>query len=197
MLRRDPHNAFLARASRTRISAELVRDAALHVSGLWDSRIGGPSVRPPQPDTVTKEASYNAEWETSEGGDRYRRGVYTWIQRVTPYAQFATFDLPNVNRACARRDRSNTPLQALTLLNDPVFTEAAKALANRLREHGTSRPNQLQRGFEICLGRSPSNHELARLNRFWNEQNQLHDNNHAWQSTAVVLLNLDEFITRE
>lgn len=198
MLRRDPHNTLLARASRNRLSAELVRDAALHVSGLWDARIGGPSVRPPQPDTVTEEASYNAEWKTSEGGDRYRRGVYTWIQRVAPYAQFATFDLPNVNRACARRERSNTPLQSLTLLNDPVFTEAAHELAQRIRRHrNTSRLDQLKFGFELCLGRSPTNEELENLNTFWNEQNQTHDNEHAWQSTAVVLLNLDEFITRE
>jgi len=197
LLRLDPHNALLARASRNRLSAELIRDAAMHVSGLWDARIGGPSVRPPQPDSVTEEASYNAEWKTSQGGNRYRRGVYTWIQRVTPYAQFATFDLPNVNRTCVRRDRSNTPLQSLTLLNDPVFTEAAKALADRLRNRGTSRVDQLRLGFEICLGRNPTSEELTRLNRFWDGQNQLHDNEHAWQSTAVVLLNLDEFITRE
>ena len=196
-LRRDPHNALLTRASRIRLSAELVRDAALQVSGLWDARIGGPSVRPPQPDSVTEEASYNAEWQTSEGGDRYRRGIYTWIQRVTPYAQFATFDLPNVNRACARRDRSNTPLQSLTLLNDPVFTEAAKALADRLRQAGTSRLEQLKQGFQLSLGRDPTATELARLNSFWNGQNQLHNNAFAWHSTAVVLLNLDEFITRE
>ena len=196
-LRRDPHNTFLARATRNRLSAELVRDAALHVSGLWDARIGGPSVRPPQPESVTEEASYNAEWKTSEGGDRYRRGVYTWIQRVTPYAQFATFDLPNVNRACARRDRSNTPLQSLTLLNDPVFTEAAEALVHRIRQRGISRHEQLKDGFQLCFGRAPNPDEFKFLSDFWNEQNQTHDNEHAWQSTAVVLLNLDEFITRE
>lgn len=197
LLRRDPHNTLLARATRNRLSAELVRDAALHASGMWDTRIGGPSVRPPQPESVTAEASYNAEWKTSEGGDRYRRGVYTWIQRVTPYAQFATFDLPNVNRACVRRDRSNTPLQSLTLLNDPVFTEAANKLADRLRQRNSSRGDQLTFGFQLCLGRPPSPEEFANLNDFWNQQSQLHDNDHAWQSTAVVLLNLDEFITRE
>ncbi len=199
MLARDPDNELLARASRNRLSAELVRDAALFVSGLWDSRIGGPSVRPPQPESVTAEASYNATWKASEGGDRYRRGVYTWIQRVVPYAQFATFDLPNVNRACARRDRSNTPLQSLTLLNDPVFTEAAEHFAKRVRREkaGASLADQLAHGFVLCLGRPGKAEELARLATFWNEQNEIKGIEHAWNSTAVVLLNLDEFITRE
>lgn len=197
-LQRDPHNTLLARSSRNRLSAELIRDTALHVSGLFDSRIGGPSVRPPQPESVTREASYNAEWKTSDGGDRYRRGIYTWIQRVAPYAQFATFDLPNVNRACARRDRSNTPLQSLTLLNDPVFTEAADRLADRIwQRRDLSRLEQLSFGFQLALSRSPTDTELKNLDAFWNEQNQTHNNDHAWQSTAVVLLNLDEFITRE
>lgn len=196
---RDPHNILLARSSRNRLSAELVRDAALRASGLWDSRVGGPSVRPPQPESVTAEASYNAKWEISEGGDRYRRGVYTWIQRVTPYAQFATFDLPNVNRACVRRDRSNTPLQALTLLNDAVFTEAADQLTRRIRHElpGATRREQILHAFQICFSRPPTGAELKHLVSFWNKQNQLHDNRHAWHSTAVVLLNADEFITRE
>ncbi len=196
---RDPDNELLARAARNRLSAEIVRDAALFVSGLWEPRIGGPSVRPLQPESVTAEASYNATWKASEGGDRYRRGLYTWIQRVTPYAQFATFDLPNVNRACARRDRSNTPLQSLTLLNDPVFTEAAAQLAKRVRREtaGASAPDQLAHAFLLCLGRPGKPAELARLESFWREQNAAKGAEHAWNAAAVVLLNLDEFITRE
>ena len=199
MLTRDPNNELLARASRNRLSAELVRDAALFVSGLWEPRIGGPSVRPPQPESVTAEASYNATWDVSEGGDRYRRGVYTWIQRVAPYAQFATFDLPNVNRACARRDRSNTPLQSLTLLNDPVFTEASRHLAKRVQREmrGASMSDQLAHAFLLCLGRPGKSEELSRLESFWRGLREARGIQHAWNSIAVVLLNLDEFITRE
>lgn len=216
--RRDPANVFLARHARLRIAGELVRDSALHVSGLLNARLGGPSVRPPQPDGVLEEASYGATWKASEGADRYRRGIYTWIQRVVPYAQFATFDLPNANRSCSRRDRSNTPLQALTLLNDPVFVEAADALARRiLRESpDASLEERLGRGFRICLGREASDSEIQRLSRFWNERKASFEKARApeggvdadapgltspewsaWRSTAVVLLNLDEFITKE
>ncbi len=168
ILQRDPQNELLSRFSRTRLSGELVRDAALSASGLLDSRIGGPSVRPPQPESVISEGSYGAKWKTSEGGDRYRRGIYTWIQRVSPYAQFVTFDLPNANRACARRDRSNTPLQALTLLNDPVFVEAAKALANRIVREAPAADDEsrIRYGFNICLTRNPTEAELNRLLQF-------------------------------
>ncbi len=218
MRRRDPFNILLARHSRMRLSGELVRDAALSVGGLLDPRIGGPSVRPPQPEGVLKEASYNATWKTSEGGDRYRRGVYTWIQRVIPYAQFSTFDLPNVNRSCVRRDRSNTPLQALTLLNDPVFVEAADALAARLvRERpDASTDDRIRHAFRLCLGREASDGEIGRLTAFWNERERVFaaapetaaeestaslglkpSEWRAWRSTGAVLLNLDEFITKE
>ena len=139
---RDPDNRLLARQARLRLSAELVRDAALAVSGLLDTTVGGPGVYPPQP----KEAAsygYSTPWEESPGGDRYRRGLYTWIQRTSPYAQSVTFDLPDPNQACTRRERSNTPLQALTLLNDPVFFEAAQAwrfgLCPRRRAGSTTR----------------------------------------------------------
>jgi hypothetical protein len=207
--RRDPSNILWSRHPRLRISGELVRDSALAVSGLMDSRVGGPSVRPPQPEGVLEEASYGATWETSAGGDRYRRGVYTWIQRVIPYAQFSTFDLPNVNRSCSRRDRSNTPLQALTLLNDPVFVEAADALARRIlweRPDG-SLAEQLRHGVRVCLGREASDGELKRLSEFWNGRKAAYEKTpaagsarpewKAWLSTAIVLLNLDEFITKE
>lgn len=191
---RDPGNRLLARYPRLRLSGELVRDNALAVSGLLDSKIGGPSVRPPQPETVSKEGSYQNKWEVSEGGDRYRRGLYTFLQRTSPYAQFQTFDLPNLNRACTRRGRSNTPLQALTLLNDPVFVEAADALATRMiREipYGDVR-SRIERGFRLCLGRAPDSGELDRLVEF-----QQASDDDSLTATASVLLNLDEFITKE
>ncbi|MBM83069.1 MAG: hypothetical protein CMJ78_21115 [Planctomycetaceae bacterium] len=209
-LRRDPDNVLLARASRVRLSGELVRDAALVVSGLLDRRRGGPSVRPPQPANVAEEGSYSAKWETSTGGDRYRRGVYTWIQRVTPYAQFATFDLPNPNRTCSRRDRTNTPLQALTLLNDPVFVEASETLADRLLNENKDADDEqkIRIGYRVCFARDPQSSEVARLKTFIAGRRKAAANRKpvsearprewfVWREVAVVLMNLDEFITRE
>ncbi len=211
MLDRDPQNELLSRFQRTRLSGELVRDTALAASGLLDSGMGGPSVRPPQPESVTSEGSYGAKWKTSEGGDRYRRGIYTWIQRVSPYAQFVTFDLPNANRACVRRDRSNTPLQALTLLNDPVFVEAAGALARRIVNDAPASDLEarLSFGFRVCMAREPTNVELKSLKRFHQgtarAENDVQSDDtknplkqwDSWVATASVLLNLDEFINRE
>ena len=128
----DPQNKLVARQVRLRLSGEAVRDSALAVSGLLNRTIGGPSVKPPQPESVSKEGYANS-WEPSLGADRYRRGLYTFIQRTSPFAQFVTFDLPDTSRSCTHRERSNTPLQALNLLNDPNFFEAAQALALRIQ----------------------------------------------------------------
>ena len=204
---RDPGNVFLARHPRLRLPAELVRDSALAVSGLLDRKVGGPSVFPPQPASVSAEGSYGNRWKLSEGGDRYRRGLYTFLQRISPYAQFQTFDLPNVNRTCTRRGRSNTPLQALTLLNDPVFVEAAEALAKRMAESAEAEGDgegYLRRGFWLVLGRAPEPVEMQRLSNFRRQQIELfkaegteNPERSAWVATASVLLNLDEFITKE
>ena len=129
LLDRDPRNTWLARQNRIRVEAEIVRDLALATSGLLVRTIGGPSVRPPQPAGVS-DLTYagSARWTESVGPDRYRRGLYTWFQRTSPYPMLMTFDAPESNIACTRRERSNTPLQSLTLLNDPVFFECAQAL---------------------------------------------------------------------
>jgi mono/diheme cytochrome c family protein len=130
---RDPYNTWLARQNRLRFEAEIVRDAALAASGLLNGKIGGASVRPPQPPEIAA-LSYagSVRWVESKGPDRYRRGLYTWFQRTSPYPTLMTFDAPDSNLTCTRRERSNTPLQALTLLNDVVFVECAQALARRI-----------------------------------------------------------------
>ena len=210
---RDPANVLLARQSRRRLSAESVRDASLAVSGLLSRTMGGPSVKPQQPASVTKEG-YSNSWETSPGVDRYRRGLYTWLQRTTPYSQFVTFDLPDMSRSCTRRERSNTPLQALQLLNDPVFLEAAQAMAARvLREARGGDEARLARAFELALSRPPEPRESARLLAYLQEQRTILNDDAtaagalstdgvsaeqtAWVTLCSVLLNLDEFVNRE
>jgi hypothetical protein len=217
---RDPDNKLLARQRRLRLSAEAVRDSMLAVSGLLCRKIGGPSVRPPQPDSVSTEAYYNT-WNASEGEDRYRRGIYTFLQRTTPFAQFVTFDLPDTSRSCTRRERSNTPLQALQLLNDPVFVEAARALAERvLADSAGEDDQQLDGAFRLTLGRTPLPDESQRLLDYLHQQQQaftadpeaaallIGDNlkntqttdaaeHAAWTAVCSVLLNLDEFLNRE
>ena len=211
---RDPHNRLLARQSPLRLSAEQVRDAALAVSGLLADQIGGPSVFPPQPASVAMEGFDNS-WKPSEGSDRNRRGLYTWLQRLSPYAQGITFDAPSNARVCVRRERSNTPLQALTLLNDPIFWEAAQALSERIaREAPADFDPRLDYAFRLVLGRPPEPFERERLEAHFHEQldasvsgptasssNSSSPNDSsrqaAWTSIASILLNLHEFITRE
>lgn len=223
---RDPNNVLLARQVRLRLSAEAVRDSALAASGLLCRTVGGPSVKPPQPESVSKEA-YRSVWEPSEGADRYRRGLYTFLQRTSPFAQFVTFDLPDASRSCTRRERSNTPLQALNLLNDPVFLEAAQAFAARVlrEERGTNGEGKegnvderrLSRAFLLALGRNPQGAEVQRLLAYLRQQQELFESDAAsaqqllqdtplvegssaeaaWVALCSVLLNLDEAVTRE
>ncbi|MCA9143246.1 MAG: DUF1549 domain-containing protein [Planctomycetaceae bacterium] len=195
-----------------RLSAEQIRDAVLSTSGLWDSRVGGPSVRPPQPASVSQE-SYGNTWEVSEGGDRYRRGLYTWVQRTSPFAMHITFDAPNPNHICTRRDRSNTPLQALTLLNDPVIHEAAGALAQRVqREVNSDDEQRVTHAFRLCLARDPKPPELvvlcellqrlrkdSELSKIDAASAPLASNvvgDPTWTILCSVLFNLHEFVTR-
>lgn len=209
----DPQNRLLARQVRLRLSAEAIRDSALAVSGLLNRTVGGPSVKPPQPASVSKEGYANT-WVPSTGADRYRRGLYTFIQRTSPFAQFVTFDLPDASRSCTRRERSNTPLQALNLLNDPVFIEAAQGLAVRIqREARDGDPQRLTRAFTLVLARPPTPRESERLLAYLQQQRTLftkdvqsasdllQDNSPgtdpAWIALCSVLLNLDEFINRE
>jgi len=200
---RDPDNTLLARQSRLRLPGELVRDEALAVSGLLNPEIGGKSVRPPQPAGVAELGYANSvKWVESTGADRYRRGLYIHFQRTTPYPMLMNFDEPDSNTSCTRRRRSNTPLQALNLLNDPVFFEAAQALAARAVREAPALPrptradlaprleSQLDYAFELCTARKPNARELDTLAKFYARQNSLVE-------VARVLLNLDEFITRE
>ncbi len=214
----DPDNRLLARQSSLRVPAETVRDLALTVSGQLSRNLGGPSVYPPQPARVTMEAFGINDWKVSEGDDAYRRGLYTFIIRTAPFAQAAVFDAPNPGGSCTRRERSNTSLQALTLLNDEVFYSAAKALAVRLfQAHLKNDEDRIHRAFKICLSRSPTADELHRALQHLHKNRQLLANDSdavkiileredadresvelaAWTGLGSVLLNLHEFITRD
>ena len=161
----DPTNRWLARQNRVRVEAEVVRDLALASSGLLDPRIGGPSVFPPLPPGVT-ELSYanNFSWTLSSGGDRYRRGMYTFFKRTAPHPTLITFDCPDSNTTQVGRETSNTPLQALTLLNNVVFAEAAVAMARRvIDEFPGDDADRLRGAFRLTLSRYPEQEELDRF----------------------------------
>lgn len=193
---RDPGNLLLARQGRLRLPAELVRDAALSASGLLNTSIGGRSIRPPLPAGIA-ELGYanNVKWAESTGPDRYRRGLYVHFQRTTPYPQLMNFDAPDSNVACVRRSRSNTPLQALNLLNDPVFVEAAQGFAVRLLNEATT--DRVSYAFRLALGRDPSARERERMSKYVDEQQTGQPEAAAWVAAGRVLMNLDEFIVRE
>jgi hypothetical protein len=208
----DPGNRLLAQQSRLRLDAEVIRDGALAVCGLLTSRIGGPSVFPPQPDGVMNLGQMRRKWEPSTGPDRYRRGLYTFFWRATPHPSLMVFDAPNAVQACTRRVRSNTPLQALTLLNDQAAIEFAHALAERLLDEApSSDPARMRLAFRLCLARDPSPKEARTLQTLLDQERaeteagagaDSHDGGGeatlaAWTTAARVLLNLDEFITRE
>jgi mono/diheme cytochrome c family protein len=202
----DPRNELLARQSRLRVEAEIVRDLALAASGLLSDKIGGPSVYPPQPDGVYAFTQVKKNWRTSQGEDRYRRGIYTFFYRSAPHPMLTTFDVPKFNQTCTRRDRSNTPLQSLTVANDAAMFEMARALAARvLREIPADQGDdaRLTRAFRVCFARLPEDRELARLREYLEREQARYredtkaDAATAWTSVARVLMNLDEFITRE
>jgi hypothetical protein len=212
---KDPQNRWLARGPRFRIEAELVRDSVLRISGLLSPRIGGPSVFPPQPPGVTSEGTYGGlPWNVSAGPDRYRRGMYTFAKRTAPYAMFNTFDSPSGEACVARREVSNTPLQALTLMNDTVFVEGAQALGTQMATGAGSADERLTNLFRRCLVRPPTADELKLLGEFLARQQarfakqeldaakiagpgegNLADRA-AWTTLARALLNLDETITK-
>jgi hypothetical protein len=208
---RDPMNTLLARQARLRLPAENIRDAALSVSGLLYPSIGGRSVRPPQPKGVS-DLTYGAfgSWVDDTGRDRYRRGLYIHFQRSSPYPLLMNFDAPDSNLTCVLRRRSNTPLQALNLLNDPVFLEAAQALAVRLLRESTP-DTRLDEAFRITLGRRPSSAESRHLTSFVSDLRTIAEKRPAqiapfgldpreaalWTHAGRLLLNLDEFVTRE
>lgn len=215
----DPYNRLLARQNRIRVDAEVIRDAALVASGLFNSTIGGPSVYPPQPDGVTKLGQVNRPWKVSPGGDRYRRSMYTFFWRGTPHPALLVFDAPDSNTSCTRRNRSNIPLQALNLLNDEVYFESAVKLADRvLTEVPEGDVERVRRVFRLALNRNPRRDETEILYSLlkeniedfsgtpdeavviakWVEESK--QDKHmlaAWAMVCRVVLNLDEFITRE
>ncbi len=164
LFERDPDNRLLARGPRFRLSAEMIRDQALFVSGLLSEKMYGPPVKPPQP-TLGVNAAFGGgiDWQASAGEDRYRRGLYTTWRRSNPYPSMATFDAPNREVCTIRRDRTNTPLQALVTLNDPVYVEAAQALGRRMAAIGDATAEKARLGFRICLARHPSDAELQQL----------------------------------
>jgi hypothetical protein len=215
LLARDPENRLLARGPRFRLEAEQIRDTALRAAGLLSQKVGGPSVFPPQPPGVTTEGAYGSlPWKVSEGPDRYRRGLYTFSKRTAPYAMAVTFDAPSGEACVARRDVSNTPLQALTLLNDAVFVECAQALGRRLAKQSGPLEERLELLFRRCLTRLPSRDEADQLMQFYEVQKRRLENKEldaaalagpgdgnlveraAWTALARVLLNLDEAITK-
>ena len=160
----DPDNRWLARGPRVRLSAEMVRDQALKVSGLLSSRMYGPPVKPPQPNLgLTAAFGSSTDWQTSQGEDRYRRAIYTTWRRSNPYPSMATFDAPNREVCTLRRNTTNTPLQALVTMNDPVYVEAAQALARVMLQQSGERSDQMRHGFERCVLRQPSEAELKSL----------------------------------
>jgi len=200
----DPVNRLLARQSRLRLDAEVVRDVALAASGLLVPTLGGPPVYPPQPDGVMNLGQVQREWKSSEGPDRYRRGLYTHFWRATPHPALAVFDAADGFSACTRRLRSNTPLQALTLLNDRQFFEFAGALAERIeREGGADEAARIDFAFKLCVARPPTADEARRVSELLRQvQEPVGDvpaatPREAWLTVARVLLNLDETITRE
>jgi hypothetical protein len=191
LTQRDPANTLLARQSRFRLPAELIRDAALQASGLLYDIVGGESVRPFQPEGVT-DLQYSMKWAESTGKARYRRGLYIHTQRTAMYPLLMNFDSPDRTVTCARREVSNTPLQALNLMNDPVFVEAARNLATRLAEEARSDDDRIARAFELCYSRPPTPYEkdlvLSRVAK---------SGSNNWFGAARALLNSDEFLTRE
>ena len=216
---RDPRNLLLARQSRLRLDAEVIRDQALAASGLLTAQIGGPSVFPPQPADVGSFTQAQKNWKASVGPERYRRGMYTYFWRSAPYPGLTVFDAPDSATSCTRRSRSNTPLQALTLANDQAFFEFAQELAARvLKESGPGDAERLHHAFRLCLAREPSATERRVLGDFLARQLAAvqarpqeaaeilpadlppgTDRNQqvAWILVVRALLNLDEFITRE
>ena len=168
LLARDPSNRLLARAPRLRVDAEVLRDAALSAAGVLSDRMFGPPVRPPQPAGVTEVAYGGPTWTASQGDDRYRRSIYTFAKRTAPFALYTTFDAPSGESCTARRGVSNTALQALTLLNDPMMVEVAQALGRALaaREDTAGVDATLERAFRRVLTRPPTRAEFATLRRF-------------------------------
>jgi hypothetical protein len=201
LLARDDQNRLLARGPRFRLDAEAIRDNALAAAGLLSLKQGGPPVRPYQPSGLweSKVGGDRVTYDVSTGEDAHRRGIYTVWKRSSPYPSFVNFDASARTACTVKRSRSNTPLQALTLLNDPVYVEAAQALARRVlaERPGAATTERIRYGFALCLARTPRANEVAALENLHAEQTAAHGSEQtAWQAVAMALLNLDEMITK-
>jgi hypothetical protein len=219
---KDQFDRWLERAPRVRVDGEVVQDIALSVSGLLNPKIGGPSVFPPIPASVGDTVYGGFSWSETKGEDRYRRGMYTFWKRSLPFPTLTAFDVPTGETSCPRRARSNTPLQALTTLNEKTFMEAADAMALRvMKEGGPDNRARLRYAFRLCTGRQPDREELEKLLKFWQEQFEHFENDTAdavkvssvdltnmppdvnlhkaaaWALVSRTILNLDETITKE
>lgn len=226
LIARDPYNRLYARGPRFRVEAEVVHDLALSASGLLSSKMYGPSVFPYQPDGIWDVPYSDDKWVQSSGEDSHRRAIYTFMRRSAPYPSQVTFDAPSREFCTVRRVRTNTPLQALTMLNDPFFFDAARAMAQRMRKDGGENDSERATfGFRLCASRRPEPEELARIVEFYRQELRHYRQNlieakqtiearagsdvakaanaedvpelAAWTMVANVLLNMDETITKE
>jgi hypothetical protein len=222
LLAKDPRNRLFSRGPRIRLEAEMVRDQALVLSGLLSRKMHGPSVFPPQPPGLW-QAAFNGQrtWATSTGEDRYRRGLYTFWRRTIPYPSMTTFDAPSRELCTVRRIRSNTPLQAFVTLNDPVYVEAARALARRVvRDGGSTARERAEYALRLCLCRPPVAEQVTTvLTLLQSEQSHFREDQKAalqlvseqsapaapqadaaelaaWTVIANVLMNLDAVLTK-
>jgi len=223
LVQRDPNNDLFARGPAFRLDAEMIRDLALRSSGLLTERVGGPGVYPFQPPGVFEQIhSFTTQWETSTDGDQFRRALYTWWKRTAPYPSMLTFDAPRRSVCSERRPRTNTPLQALVTLNDPVFVQSAVALGRRMATEfdGDSR-QRVAHGFRLCVARMPTQQETDELVELYQENLAIYQHDAdaasaiatsgsndplpehisvaelaAWSVVGNVLLNLDETLTK-
>jgi len=222
----DPYNKLLARQSRLRLDAEIIRDSALVASGLLTETVGGPPVYPPLPEGAMNGTQIKRPWDTESGPTRYRRGLYTFFFRSNPAPSLSLFDAPDGSSSCTRRIRSDSPLQALTLMNDEAFLEFAGALAKRIvKDGGATDRDRLNYAYLLVLGRKPMPREATRLMNFLTDQRQVYSEDSksvadlftrpgmmqpgmilpaigaaelaAWTSVSRVMFNLDDFMTRE
>jgi hypothetical protein len=216
---RDPYNRLYARGPRFRVEAEMVHDMVLAESGLLSAKMYGPSVYPYQPEGVWDIPYSDDKWVQSDGEDRYRRSVYTFIRRSAPYPSLVTYDAPSREFCTVRRVRTNTPLQALTSLNDPYFFAAARALALRLKsEGGETLGDRIAFGYRLTVARPPSPTELSQVTEFYSRQLKAYQADETAASQTIgakpgsvpdaaqlaaltmvanVLLNMDEAVTKE
>jgi len=209
LIEKDPRNRLLARGPQQRLTAEMVRDQALLASGLLSDKMGGPPVMPPQPEGVWNSVYNESKWKDATGPDRYRRAIYTYIKRTSGYPSFLTFDASDHDTSLARRIPTNTPLQALVTLNDPVYHEAAEALAQRMMAQQKSVDARIRYGARLVLSREPTDLELAALCALFQKAAAVstlrtvavtgHGNPRdltAMTAVASVLINLDASLTR-